>query len=113
MASNDSVTLILWYRKHDATGPPFYTIDARNRSLASAGHVISSDKYTGRVEYDINQSQLIINPTIEDDGGNYTCRVDFKNSRTRYTLNRLQIQGKYFQSIVTIKMINMKTKLSC
>ncbi|XP_053201525.1 carcinoembryonic antigen-related cell adhesion molecule 5-like isoform X2 [Panonychus citri] len=92
LASNDSVTLILWYRKHDATGPPFYTIDARNRSLASAGHVISSDKYTGRVEYDINQSQLIINPTIEDDGGNYTCRVDFKNSRTRYTLNRLQIQ---------------------
>ncbi|XP_025017403.1 carcinoembryonic antigen-related cell adhesion molecule 5-like isoform X1 [Tetranychus urticae] len=92
VSTNDSVQLILWWRRRDATGPPFYKIDARNRSLSSASHIIDNTNYTGRVEFDLNRSQLIINHVREEDDGDYTCRVDYKAQRTRYTYNHLYVQ---------------------
>ena len=34
-SSDEPVTLILWYKSGNGTGPPFYTVDARNTTLSS------------------------------------------------------------------------------
>lgn len=97
---NDYVQLILWYRSDDGTGPPFYTVDARNvDNLSNAVHKISPN-YRGRVYFSISASSdpsiLSITPVKEDDDGNYSCRVDYKWARTEVSGQRLFVVGKLF-----------------
>ncbi|RWS10235.1 nephrin-like protein, partial [Dinothrombium tinctorium] len=84
VSANDSVTLILWYKSENATGPPIYSVDLRNRTFSTAVHTIS-ERYKKRLLFDMSNepSLLRIDPVFEEDIGEYLCRVDFRHERTR------------------------------
>lgn len=105
---DDVVQLILWYRSKDGTGPPFYTVDARNSdTLTSPVHKIAPE-YRGRVFFSISASSepsiLSITPVREDDDGFYSCRVDYKWARTEVSGQRLFVVGELFE-LLTINFM--------
>lgn len=96
-SAGDSIQLILWYQSINGTGPPFYTIDSRKSegSLGKAIHSVSP-KFKNRVHLNTSTqpSFLVIDPTQEEDSSYYSCRVDYKWSRTKISTSKLFIVGK-------------------
>ncbi|XP_054717206.1 hemicentin-2-like isoform X2 [Uloborus diversus] len=79
---DDSVALVLWYKDESTT--PLYSLDARRGQLEQARHA-ASDLLGGRAYLSITHrpSTLRLKPLLEEDEGQYRCRVDFKKARTR------------------------------
>ncbi|XP_071039786.1 synaptogenesis protein syg-2 isoform X3 [Parasteatoda tepidariorum] len=79
---DDSVALVLWYKDESTT--PLYSLDARRGHLDQARHA-ASDLLDGRAYLSITHrpSTLRLKPLMEEDEGQYRCRVDFKKARTR------------------------------
>ena len=96
------VNLILWYKSGNGTGPPIYTVDARNSSSSSnqaissmtkhqqhsvgnnnnnnpllrATHSINSEwKDRASFNLSVHPSILSINGLREEDSSEYSCRV--------------------------------------
>ncbi|KAG1653241.1 Kin of IRRE-like protein 3 [Nymphon striatum] len=78
---NDSLNLVLWYK--DNSENPLYSLDARLNTSLTANHVVH-DAVRGRAFFNMisDLAFLEINDVKQDDGGVYTCRVDFQRSRT-------------------------------
>jgi len=94
-SSDDAITLILWYRGENRT--PIYTVDARDKPLASAKHFPNPDVFTSnRATFDLTTrpALLKIDPVKEDDAEEYRCRVDFRWGRTMSTYVKLNVIGK-------------------
>ncbi|RWS00276.1 sidestep protein-like protein, partial [Dinothrombium tinctorium] len=85
LISDDSVLLIFWYHNEKT----IYTLDSR---VNKTEHFANSE-YSTRVTFEKRSpvSYLLIQPAIEEDEGEYRCRVDFKLSSTRNTVIPLQI----------------------
>ncbi|CAL1283698.1 unnamed protein product [Larinioides sclopetarius] len=79
---DDSVALVLWYKDESTT--PLYSLDARRGLLDQARHA-ASDLLNGRAYLSITHkpSTLKLKPLLEEDEGQYRCRVDFRKARTR------------------------------
>lgn len=79
---DDSVALVLWYKDDSTT--PLYSLDSRRGRLEQARHA-ASDQLEGRAYLSITHkpSTLRLKPLLEEDEGQYRCRVDFKKARTR------------------------------
>ncbi|RWS31547.1 nectin-2-like protein, partial [Leptotrombidium deliense] len=95
--TDDSIQLILWYKSSTGvdntvgTGPPFYTVDARSAaSLQQSKHFLA-DSYRERITFNlsVHTATLHIDSVREDDASNYSCRVDYKWSRTSISVTRL------------------------
>lgn len=75
---SDPIQLIIWY-KDNTTGSPIYSIDARSvdGSLERAAIFSPSKQFDGRLFFDPKTFpiSLIIDPVIENDSGQYFCRV--------------------------------------
>jgi len=93
---DDGVSLVLWYR--DDVASPIYTVDARQSvSLETAQHFLHADIFEKRASFNLSYplSFLRIKPVISTDGADYRCRVDFRRARTRNTLLKLTVIGKW------------------
>ncbi|RWS31512.1 hemicentin-1-like protein [Leptotrombidium deliense] len=80
--ADDAVSLILWYKDESTT--PIYSLDARKGNLDQARHA-QSDNLLSRSYMNIvtKPAVLSIKALVEDDAGEYRCRVDFRKARTR------------------------------
>ncbi|XP_025018556.1 nephrin-like isoform X2 [Tetranychus urticae] len=86
---DDSVTLILWY-KEGTGGQPIYTMDSRTNLDFTGPQVFTHQLLGNRATFQFNKSSvrgslLTIDPVINEDNGNYKCRVDFRRGRTQVT----------------------------
>lgn len=107
---DDAIQLIFWYRGNSSR-VPLYSVDSRVSALANATH-FHSDIYTPRrATFELTtkpSALLIIDPVLEDDHGDYRCRVDFRWGRTINSFVSLHVIGKslptkfIFQSIQII-----------
>lgn len=99
---DDSVVLILWYKSGNATGPPIYTVDSRDVPLELGKHFISN-QYKRRANFNlsVHSSQLTIEPVRKEDSGQYSCRIDYKWSRTFISAVSLNVVGK--QDVKTLQ----------
>ncbi|CAM1308475.1 Uncharacterised protein r2_g1842 [Pycnogonum litorale] len=79
---NDSMTLVLWYK--GVSEVPLYSLDARSGlDVFSPEHFVADplrEKITFRIKS--NPPLLVINNIKDEDGGIYTCRVDFRQARS-------------------------------
>ncbi|RWS28965.1 nephrin-like protein [Leptotrombidium deliense] len=91
-AKNDAVTLILWYKGDNATGPPVYSVDLRNKTVSTAIHTINN-RFKKRLMFDLTTipAYLRVAPVLEEDFGEFFCRVDFRHERTRSYVTFLDI----------------------
>ncbi|XP_067127541.1 protein turtle homolog B-like [Centruroides vittatus] len=89
-AKGDSVALILWYKDNITT--PMYSLDARQGNLNQARHA-AKDVLTTRAFLNIltEPAVLQLNPVLVADEGEYKCRADFRNERTRYSSVTLKV----------------------
>ncbi|XP_047738538.1 nephrin-like [Hyalella azteca] len=73
--------------------PCEYCVDARGSSLPSSEHWSDADQLGTRAELLANAPTqgLMLSHLVEEDGGLYHCRVDFKSSPTRNLRIRLDI----------------------
>lgn len=118
----DALTLILWFRDVNATGPPIYSIDFRSPTGNARGSHFANNLHADRFEWirrfpiDFDTSTvriasgtgtpnsldsastsyafLRIQSVRPDDAGLFVCRADFRRGRTKYTNVRLQVYGK-------------------
>ncbi|RWS14681.1 nephrin-like protein, partial [Dinothrombium tinctorium] len=90
-APDDTIQLILWYKGSSGTGPPFYTIDARESPSFQKSKHFLLDSYKDRVSFNISvqTAVLVIDSVREEDSSEYSCRVDYKWSRTSISVTRL------------------------
>ncbi|XP_076325207.1 nephrin-like isoform X2 [Tachypleus tridentatus] len=81
---DDDVALVLWYKDESST--PIYSLDAR-RGVLGHGRHSSSDNYATRTYFSTvsKPATLQLTSVTEQDEGRYTCRVDFRIARTRYS----------------------------
>lgn len=98
---DDVVQLILWFKNAHGTGSPFLKLDARPTSSSSispleSGVLTIKPEYEDRIYFNVTSSPSIlnINPVREDDGSIYSCRVDYKWSRTSISNINLFVIGK-------------------
>lgn len=88
----DDISLVLWYRGN--SGIPIYTVDARSTPLSKSKQV-PSDDLGGRAVMDITMTPpaLRLYPVIDEDEGEYRCRVDYRKHRTQHFLVNLNVTG--------------------
>ncbi|RWS12225.1 nephrin-like protein, partial [Dinothrombium tinctorium] len=80
--ADDAVSLILWYKDESTT--PIYSLDARKGNLDQARHAQSENLMTRSYMNTIQKpATLLLQSLVEDDAGEYRCRVDFRKARTR------------------------------
>lgn len=91
----NEVLLVLWYRENSAV--PFYKLDARNRQLSKAKHILISNDLSNRFFFDVstNPPLLRINPVVNHDEGEYRCRVDYKTRRTQSYSVFMEVFGEF------------------
>ncbi|XP_015785844.1 uncharacterized protein LOC107363174 isoform X2 [Tetranychus urticae] len=82
--TDDSVQLILWFKSAYGTGPPFLKLDARSSNSLETASITLASEYENRIYFNLSSSPSIlnINPVREEDASIYSCRVDYKWSRT-------------------------------
>ena len=71
------VSLVLWFKDHESSDTPIYTLDVRNSvSLVRSKHV-SSVGLKDRAYFDVslNPPRLVINNITKSDQGLFRCRV--------------------------------------
>jgi len=91
--NEDTAYLILWFK--DKIRNPVYSVDARLNNLTQADHLLA-DNLVARAFFNTSSplSFLKIDPLLEEDNGDYKCRVDFKRGRTVYRMIKLNVLGK-------------------
>ena len=89
----NQVLLVLWYYENNAL--PFYKLDSRNRQLFKAKHILISSALNNRFYFDVSTDPpvLKINPVLNEDEGEYRCRVDYKTRRTQSSSSFLEVFG--------------------
>lgn len=94
--TDDSVQLILWFKSAYGTGPPFLKLDARSSNSLETASITLASEYENRIYFNLSSSPSIlnINPVREEDASIYSCRVDYKWSRTSISNINLFIIGK-------------------
>ncbi|XP_015784799.1 titin [Tetranychus urticae] len=85
----DEVLLILWYQNANATGPPLYSLDFRE---SRPQHFLST-QFKNRMSLGttFEPPYLLINPVNPSDDGYFSCRADFKWSRTKTQTIKLNV----------------------
>ncbi|KAI1287422.1 Neural cell adhesion molecule 2 [Halotydeus destructor] len=87
---DDGVSLILWYKDESTT--PIYSLDARKGLLDQARHAandnLATRSYFSTIE---KNAHLLIENVVEDDAGEYRCRVDYRKARTRNFMVNLKV----------------------
>lgn len=88
----EDISLVIWYRGN--TGIPIYTVDARSSRLSHSKQV-PSEELGGRAVMDVSvlPPTLKLDPVIEEDEGDYRCRVDYRKHRTQHFLVHLNVTG--------------------
>jgi len=90
-STRDSVYLVLWYRKD--SGTPIYSYDSRTGDPGNKGlwsePAAFGDRAVFRVE--LSPAVLSIRNLTKEDGGVYTCRVDYTESPTMYHNVKLDV----------------------
>uniref|UniRef100_T1JQQ7 Nephrin n=1 Tax=Tetranychus urticae TaxID=32264 RepID=T1JQQ7_TETUR len=112
---DDSVTLILWY-KEGTGGQPIYTMDSRTNLDFTGPQVFTHQLLGNRATFQFNKSSvrgslLTIDPVINEDNGNYKCRVDFRRGRTQVTNVNLFVIGNISKSLINIELVSLN--LNC
>lgn len=94
LSPQDAVKLIFFYRSANATGPVVYAADARNTSGLSTATHFTGD--AARITLELRNLPVVlrISPVFEKDEGFYSCRVDFRRSRTFIAPLYLKVVGK-------------------
>nr|XP_045597281.1 synaptogenesis protein syg-2-like [Procambarus clarkii] len=87
VTSTDKVMLTLWYK--DNTGMPIYSYDARSKATRSWVDLVLGSRAT--FVPDSTPPYLKLEDVKEEDGGVYTCRVDFKLSPTQRAKANLSV----------------------
>ncbi|XP_020300432.1 hemicentin-1-like isoform X1 [Pseudomyrmex gracilis] len=81
---DETAIMVFWY-KDGKDGKPIYSMDARRSSVKAS---LWSDPYVfgerAVIRTDAKPAKLEIDSLESTDAGVYECRVDFKNSPTRY-----------------------------
>lgn len=92
-ASIRDITIVMWYK--DNISHPIYTLDARDGDVSQATRLLTPE-FDKRTYFDvsINQPSLFIDPVQLKDNGIYTCRADFRSSRTFTQLTYVNVIGK-------------------
>lgn len=92
-SADDGVALILWYK--DEAPSPIYTLDARQGNLDQARQSAVSTLDHRAYFNTINRPAFLqLDPVMEEDAGEYRCRVDFHKARTVNTVITLKVIGK-------------------
>ncbi|XP_037924795.1 synaptogenesis protein syg-2 isoform X2 [Hermetia illucens] len=86
---NDQVLLVVWYKNN----LPIYSYDTRGAHAETPSHWRDPEVLEERALFRTvrEPAELIINPVLEKDAGNFRCRVDFKLSQTRNSNVNLEI----------------------
>ncbi|XP_023345438.1 hemicentin-1 isoform X2 [Eurytemora carolleeae] len=101
----DSVYLVLWYRREDRT--PIYSYDSRSPRVGGLPDLWSEPSVFG--ERGTFHPHLVGTPAVLSvknisktfDEGDYTCRVDFRQSPTKYHRVRLRVIVPPGQPVLT------------
>lgn len=94
-SADDGVALILWYK--DEAPSPIYTLDARQGNLDQARQSAVSTLDHRAYFNTINRPAFLqLDPVMEEDAGEYRCRVDFHKARTVNTVITLKVIGKIY-----------------
>ncbi|XP_015783695.1 hemicentin-1-like isoform X2 [Tetranychus urticae] len=96
------ISLVLWYKENSGSGLPIYSVDARNSPLSESKHSIPN-AYKKRLFFDVKLKPpvLRISPVYEDDAGDYRCRVDYRKSRTKNFVTKLEVIAPPKEMIIT------------
>ncbi|KAI1303120.1 B-cell receptor CD22 [Halotydeus destructor] len=86
------ISLVLWYKETGEGGHPIYSIDARTSPLSKSKHLIPME-YKDRLYFDVTLKPpvLRIDPVLEEDHGDFRCRVDYRESRTKNFVTKLDV----------------------
>jgi len=89
--ASDSVYLVLWYRKD--SGTPIYSYDSRTGDPGNPGLWSEPKAFGERAFFRVGESPavLAISNLTKEDGGIYTCRVDYTESPTMYHNVKLDV----------------------
>jgi len=87
----DSVYLVLWYRKD--SGTPIYSYDSRTGDPGNKGLWSEPEAFGDRAYFRVGESPAVlsISNLTKEDGGVYTCRVDYTESPTMYHNVKLDV----------------------
>ncbi|XP_053204229.1 hemicentin-1-like isoform X2 [Panonychus citri] len=96
------ISLVLWYKETSGSGLPIYSVDARNSPLSESKHSVPNS-YKKRLFFDVKLKPpvLRISPVLEDDAGDYRCRVDYRKSRTKNFVTKLDVIAPPKEMIIT------------
>ncbi|RWS02857.1 hemicentin-1-like protein, partial [Dinothrombium tinctorium] len=85
--NSDEIQLVFWYKNKNATGPPIYTLDIRSEQHS----IFVADHLRDRAFFNITVQppMLILSPLKQSDNGFYSCRADYKWSRTQIATVKL------------------------
>ncbi|CAG2167990.1 unnamed protein product [Oppiella nova] len=86
----EDISLVIWYR--GSTGIPIYRVDARSSRLSNSKQV-PSEELGERAVMDVSvlPPTLKLEPVLEEDEGDYRCRVDYRKHRTQHFLVHLNV----------------------
>ena len=93
----------------NATGPPIYTLDFRSEIPK---HFVS-EEFKGRLAARDNSTPPILvieNITAQDDGI-FSCRADYKWSRTQGSVIKLNVIGEYQTRFMMRKFFSVPDKV--
>ncbi|KAK9874041.1 hypothetical protein WA026_002394 [Henosepilachna vigintioctopunctata] len=82
----DKMRIVIWFKNdHDGKPVPIYSFDSRDKDLGKGKHWADDHLLGGRAIFRLQDdpAKLTLDSVRDSDGGEYSCRVDFKKSPTR------------------------------
>ncbi|XP_076335558.1 protein turtle-like [Tachypleus tridentatus] len=91
-SEDDSISLVLWYKS--GISAPIFSVDSRKGPLQKSKHFTSD--FLGQRGYldfslDSDLAFLTIKTVVEEDEGDYNCRVDFRWGRTLKSAVKVEV----------------------
>ncbi|XP_066955104.1 hemicentin-1-like [Macrobrachium rosenbergii] len=88
---NDHPVLVLWYLSSNTT--PVYSYDARTGDFSSGNRWADLHTFGNRAYFSALAvpPSLILEPLRSDDGGIYTCRIDYRRSPSTAAITNLTV----------------------
>lgn len=71
----------------------FYSVDFRNRTLKNGNHWSPEAVLGSRVNFNVEESILLIDRVTETDAGIYKCRIDYDKFPTKNYIVNLSVIG--------------------